>query len=83
MIKIIVSERLIVLAVLLFASQPALAIGGCVNSPEAPTLILALLGGLAALMPRIRHKLSAHRAKLTSERSRSAVSGPRAIPIPV
>lgn len=80
MIKNIVNGRLIALAALLFASQPALAIGGCVNSPEAPTLILALLGGLAVLMPRIRDRLGLHRSRLTSRVSHFASSDQREIP---
>jgi len=37
-------------------SQPSFAVhlGGCVNSPENPTLILGLLGGAAAAIPLIR-----------------------------
>lgn len=41
------------------SATPAFAqMGGCVNSPENPTLILGLLGGAAAATPWLRGKLS-------------------------
>ena len=39
---------------LAFFSAPAMAFGGCVDSPENPTLILGLLGAAAACLPWIR-----------------------------
>lgn len=35
-------------------SSPSLAFGGCVVSPENPSLILGLLGGAVAALPLLR-----------------------------
>jgi XrtJ-associated TM-motif-TM protein len=42
-----------VLAILLW-TVPAWAFGGCTDSPENPSLLLALVGAVAALLPLIR-----------------------------
>jgi XrtJ-associated TM-motif-TM protein len=51
---------LIVVALVLFVAVPAFAQAGCVNSPENPTAILALVGSaggaLVALRSRFRRK---------------------------
>jgi XrtJ-associated TM-motif-TM protein len=44
------------LAVLLWTA-PASALGGCVDSPENPSLLLALVGAAAALLPLVRRRL--------------------------
>ena len=41
---------LFAVAVILLATLPAHAQGGCVNSPEAPTAVLALVGSAAAFV---------------------------------
>jgi len=37
-------------------STAAFALGGCVDSPESPTLLLALLGAAAMTLPRLRRR---------------------------
>ena len=44
----------LVAAVLLIASAPLYAQGGCVNSPENPTAILALVGSAGAFLVAAR-----------------------------
>jgi len=39
--------------------------GGCVNSPENPTIILGLLGAVAAGAPWLRARVKARAAKRT------------------
>jgi len=41
----------------------AWATGGCVNSPENPTVVLAGLGGAAAALPWLCAKFGGFRAK--------------------
>ncbi|MDE2236219.1 MAG: PExPT-CTERM protein, partial [Gammaproteobacteria bacterium] len=51
-----------VIAGISVAGAPAAwAFGGCVDSPENPTLLLALLGGAAAGVPWLRRKLKSRR----------------------
>jgi XrtJ-associated TM-motif-TM protein len=51
---------IVVVALVLFVAAPAFAQAGCVNSPENPTAILALVGSaggaLVALRSRFRRK---------------------------
>jgi XrtJ-associated TM-motif-TM protein len=44
----------LVAAVLLIASAPLYAQGGCVNSPENPTAVLALVGSAGAFLVAAR-----------------------------
>lgn len=50
-----------VLGLSLACSSAALAFGGCINSPENPTLLLALVGGVAAGVPWLRRRLKSRR----------------------
>ena len=47
-------------AALLFVQLPALALGGCVDSPENPTVVLALLGAAAG---GLRYGVGKYRAR--------------------
>jgi XrtJ-associated TM-motif-TM protein len=44
------------------AASPALAQGGCVNSPENPTAILALVGSAGGIVVAVRGRLAARRS---------------------
>jgi XrtJ-associated TM-motif-TM protein len=46
-----------VLACLVVLSAPAFAQGGCVNSPENPTAILAIAGSAGAFFAAMRGRL--------------------------
>ena len=48
----------IVLGLFLFTGQ-AIALGGCVDSPENPSVVLGLLGAGAATLPWLRAQLRA------------------------
>ncbi|MFI4978724.1 MAG: PExPT-CTERM protein [Nevskiales bacterium] len=48
----------------------ALAFGGCVDSPENPSVVLGLLGGGAACLPWLRARLRTRLSK------RSSISAP-------
>ena len=48
-------------ALLLTVSMPVFAQGGCVNSPENPTLVLALVGSAGALFASARTRIKARR----------------------
>jgi XrtJ-associated TM-motif-TM protein len=50
------------LAVSLMAALPARAQGGCVDSPENPTLVLAGLAGGVFALSSLRTRLRARRA---------------------
>ena len=50
-------------AVLLAGAGTALAFGGCVDSPENPTWILAGIGVVAAGAPWLRAKIKGRRRK--------------------
>ena len=51
------SFLLAVVALVLFAiASPALAQGGCVNSPENPTAILALVGSAGGVFVALRNR---------------------------
>lgn len=52
-----------VLVINLAGMTAAFAFGGCVDSPENPTLLLALLGGAAAGVPWLRRQLKKRRDK--------------------
>ena len=49
-------------AVLLAVSLPLHAQGGCVNSPENPTIVLALVGSAGALLASARNRIKARRS---------------------
>jgi XrtJ-associated TM-motif-TM protein len=51
------------LAVLVFVASPALAQGGCVNSPENPTAVLALVGSAGAAAVAVRNRIAARRLR--------------------
>lgn len=42
-------------------TKSAFAQSGCVDSPEDPTAVMALLGGAAALAPLVWSRLRSHR----------------------
>jgi hypothetical protein len=48
--------KLIGVLPLLVAAPLAIATGGCVDSPENPSIILALLGSAAATLPWVRNR---------------------------
>jgi XrtJ-associated TM-motif-TM protein len=49
-------------AVLLTVSLPLHAQGGCVSSPENPTVVLALVGSAGAFLASARTRIKARRA---------------------
>jgi XrtJ-associated TM-motif-TM protein len=51
------------LAVMLVAALPAHAQTGCVNSPENPTVVLALVGSAGAFLASARARIKARRNK--------------------
>jgi XrtJ-associated TM-motif-TM protein len=51
------------LAMMLVATIPAHAQGGCVNSPENPTVVLALVGSAGAFLASARTRIKARRNK--------------------
>ena len=59
--------RKILLAVsftlLFLVTRPSQAQTGCVNSPEAPTAILALAGSLGAGLVVVRNRIHARKSK--------------------
>ena len=55
------SLLLIGAAVLLTVSLPLHAQGGCVNSPENPTVVLALVGSAGAFLASARTRIRARR----------------------
>lgn len=48
---------LVLLAVVVVAAVPAFGQNGCVNSPENPTAVLALVGSAGAVMACLRSRL--------------------------
>ena len=48
-------------AVLLSVALPLHAQGGCVNSPENPTVVLALVGSAGAFLASARRRIKARR----------------------
>ncbi len=48
-------------AVMLTVSLPLHAQGGCVNSPENPTIVLALVGSAGAFLASARNRMKARR----------------------
>lgn len=50
-------------AVLLTVTLPLHAQGGCVNSPENPTVVLALVGSAGAFLASARARFKARRSK--------------------
>ena len=53
------------LAIMLTVSLPAFAQGGCVNSPENPTVVLALVGSAGAFVAAARARIKARRNSIT------------------
>ncbi len=51
------------LALFPFITLPLHAQGGCENSPENPTAILAVVGSAGALFTSVRARVKARRAK--------------------
>jgi len=49
-------------AVLLAVSLPLHAQDGCVNSPENPTIVLALVGSAGAFLASARNRIKARRS---------------------
>ncbi len=49
------------LAVMLTVAVPVYAQGGCVNSPENPTVVLALVGSAGAFLASARARIKARR----------------------
>jgi XrtJ-associated TM-motif-TM protein len=45
--------------------------GGCVDSPENPTIVLALVGSAGALFSTVRARLKAHRNQPRDRRGRT------------
>ena len=50
-------------ALLLVTAVPVYAQGGCVNSPENPTVVLALVGSAGAFLASARARIKARRNK--------------------
>jgi XrtJ-associated TM-motif-TM protein len=50
-------------AMMLAATVPVYAQGGCVNSPENPTVVLALVGSAGAFLASARARFKARRNK--------------------
>lgn len=50
-------------AVVLLVASPLYGQSGCTDSPENPTLVLALVGGAGALYSTVRTRLKARRDK--------------------
>jgi XrtJ-associated TM-motif-TM protein len=48
-------------AFLLTIALPLHAQGGCVNSPENPTIVLALVGSAGAVLASVRTRIKARR----------------------
>lgn len=55
------SRKLIVAAIVLATPAALFAQGGCVNSPECPTLVLGLVGAASAVVSIGRARLSRSR----------------------
>ena len=53
----------VVAGISIAVAPAAWAFGGCVDSPENPTLLLALLGGAAAGVPWLRRQFKKRRDK--------------------
>ena len=49
-------------AVLLTITLPIHAQGGCIDSPENPTVVLALVGSAGAVLASVRSRIKARRA---------------------
>ena len=60
-LKAVIAVCAAVVGISVAAAPAALAFGGCVDSPENPTLLLALLGGVAAGVPWLRRQLKRRR----------------------
>ena len=64
--KSVVAASAAILCISAAAAPAAWAFGGCVDSPENPTLLLALLGGAAAGVPWLRRQLKKRRDRHSS-----------------
>ena len=58
---IVVTSAAAAVVCLSLVASTAFAFGGCVDSPENPTWILAGIGGAAAGLPWLRAKIRARR----------------------
>ena len=54
--NIMLRKIAVVVAVMAVVCPVMLGQGGCVNSPENPTLVLGLVGGAAAIVARLRRR---------------------------
>lgn len=54
---------LLLVAVLFAVAMPLHAQSGCVNSPEAPTAVLALMGGAGAFFVSAKARLKARKGQ--------------------
>ena len=61
MLKKISPLLLIAASFFAITAKSAFAQSGCVDSPEDPTVVMALLGGAAALTPLVWSKVRARR----------------------
>ena len=57
------SLMFVVVAALVFVSVPLFAQGGCTDSPENPTVVLALVGSAGAFLAAARARYKARRSK--------------------
>ena len=55
------STLLLIGSVVLLSALPVYAQGGCVNSPENPTVVLALVGSAGAFLASARARMKARR----------------------
>ena len=56
------STLLLIGSVVLLSALPVYAQGGCVNSPENPTVVLALVGSAGAFFASARARIKARRS---------------------
>jgi len=54
---------LIAASVVMLTPRSAFGLGGCVDSPEDPTAVMAILGGLAATIPLVSSRLRSRKRK--------------------
>ena len=56
------STFLLIGSAVLLSALPVYAQGGCVNSPENPTVVLALVGSAGAFLASARARMKARRS---------------------
>ena len=61
-------DGLVVCAVLILVAMPLHAQSGCTDSPENPTVVLAIVGGVGAMFSAVRARMKAR--KRTKEQSK-------------